>query len=95
MPALPDLANAAFEVGGGLIIILNIKRILRDKRVMGFDWRVMAFFTVWGYWNLFYYPHLDQWLSFFAGLGIVVTNTIYTVLLVYYVMIERRQPWQK
>ena len=91
MLTLPDLVNAVFEVGGGAIIILNIKRIMRDKKVRGFDWRVMAFFTLWSYWNLYYYPQLDQWLSFFAGLGIVVTNTIYTVLMVYYVMLERRQ----
>ena len=91
LTSLPDLANAAFEAFGGLVIILNIKRILRDKRVMGFDWRVMTFFTAWSYWNLYYYPHLDQWLSFTAGLGIVVTNTVYTVLMVYYVMSERRQ----
>ena len=88
---LPDLANAAFEAVGALVILLNIRRIRRDRLVRGVDWRVMLFFTLWGYWNLYYYPHLDQWLSFAAGLGIVMTNTVYTVLMVYYVTLERRQ----
>ena len=94
LTSLPDLANAIFEGLGAFVIFLNVKRILKDKQVKGFDWRVMLFFTLWGYWNLYYYPHLDQWLSFTAGLGIVVSNTIYTVLLVYYVTLERRQSWQ-
>lgn len=86
----PDLINALFESAGGLFILLNIRRILRDKMVRGFDWRVMAFFTVWGYWNIFYYPYLGQWLSFVAGIGIVAMNSIYVTLMLYYIRKEGR-----
>lgn len=81
---MPDLLNALFEFGGALIILLNVKAILRDKLVRGFDWRVLAFFTAWGAWNLFYYPHLDQILSTIAASALFVINTIYLVLVLKY-----------
>jgi hypothetical protein len=65
----PDVLNGIFELVGSLFILLNVKRVLRDKRVLGFDWRVMLFFTSWGFWNLYYYPHLDQWFSFVGGVS--------------------------
>lgn len=84
----PDLANALFEGGGGFIILLNVRRILRDKLVRGFDWRVMAFFTTWGLWNLFYYPHLGQWLSFAVGAWTTAANAVYLALMIYYIRKE-------
>ncbi len=83
-----DLANAVFETAGGFFMYLNIRRLLRDKLVRGVDWRTMAFFTSWGYWNLFYYPHLGQWFSFAAGTGIVIINMVYFILMIYYIKKE-------
>lgn len=84
-----DLVNASFEGLGGLVILLNVRRILRDRIVRGVDWRVMAFFFAWGLWNLYYYPHLGQTWSFFAGIGIAAANAVYLGLLIYYVNKER------
>ena len=91
MLQLPDLTNAAFEVASSLFMLLNIRRLLKDKKVRGFDWRVMAFFVVWGDWNLYYYPHLDQWLSFAAGISIGLANTVYLALMIHYIRLERKQ----
>lgn len=87
----PDVINAAFECGGGILMGLNIRRILKDRIVRGVAWPVIAFFAVWGGWNLFYYPHLGQWASFAAGVALVVTNTIYAGLLVHYTIKEHRR----
>jgi len=85
-----DTANASFEMLGGIFLWLNVLRLYRDKLVRGWDWRVMVFFTVWGFWNLYYYPHLDQWLSFVAGAFIAVTNAVYLALALYYIRKERQ-----
>ncbi len=87
----PDLINAVFEGLGGFIILLNVKRIRKDKMVRGFDWRVMAFFTLWGLWNLFYYPHLGQWFSFAAGAWLVIVNAVYLSLMIYYIRKEKKR----
>lgn len=80
----PDLINGLFEFVGSLMIWANVARILKDKEVKGIDWRVTGFFWVWGLWNLFYYPHLDQWWSFAGGVSIVVANTVWLALAWYY-----------
>lgn len=40
---------------------------------------VGAVFTVWGVWNLAYYPALGQWLSFVGGVVLVAGNLAWVV----------------
>lgn len=74
---LGDLGNGAFELLGGFSIWANVVRIRRDKKIRGVDWRITGFFTTWGFWNLWYYPSLGQWLSFSGGLVIVIANVVW------------------
>jgi hypothetical protein len=75
-----DLVNAAFECGGALLIWLNVQRLYRDKMLRGVFWPVNLFYTLWGCWNVYYYPALGQTLSFWAGLGVVIGNAAWCVL---------------
>ena len=81
---MQDLINGCFELFGGMFIALSIIRLRKDKQVRGVNWLHPAFFTVWGWWNLYYYPHLGQWCSFVGGIVIVVLNTIWILQMVYY-----------
>lgn len=85
-----DLVNAGFEFGGGVGLLLNCRRLYRDKRVRGVDWRVTAFFGAWGYWNLYYYSGLDQWWSFAAGILPCCANTLWVAMVIYYRATARR-----
>lgn len=80
----PDAVNGAFELLGGAFIAQSILKLHREKMVRGVSWLHAGFFSVWGFWNLFYYPHLDQWLSFAGGVGIVTANTIWLGQLIWY-----------
>jgi hypothetical protein len=71
-----DAINAVFEGGGALFQLMNVRQILRDRTVRGVHWLPLAFWTMWGFWNVIYYPSLNQWLSFCGGLGVVVVNTV-------------------
>ena len=75
-----DLGNSVFESFGFIAVWGNVAALRKSKCVRGVSLLAFAFFASWGYWNLFYYPHLDQWLSFVAGIGIVVANTTWIVL---------------
>lgn len=88
---IPDLINGSFEFLAGFFVLGHCFRLYRDKKVRGVSITAFIFFTLWGYWNLFYYPHLNQWWSFFGGLSIVTVNTIYDVMLIYYILKERRE----
>lgn len=76
----PDYANGLLELTGGLMQCLSVRRLWRDRRVQGVDWRVTAFFGLWGLWNLFFYPSLDQWASFAGGILIVLANALWVGL---------------
>ena len=79
-----DKVNGGFEILGGFFITLNVIALLQDKAVAGVDWRAIAFFTVWGYWNLYYYPKLRQRISFWGGMFVAIVNTIWLILLIHY-----------
>ncbi|MFP3422517.1 hypothetical protein R0K19_24410, partial [Bacillus sp. SIMBA_161] len=79
----PDYVNGAFELSGTFFISLSIWQVLKDRVVKSVHWGMVLFFSSWGFWNLFYYPHLDQMASFIGGIGIVAANTTYLLLLIY------------
>jgi hypothetical protein len=81
---IPDLINGTFELVGGILCWLNVQRLRKDRRVQGVDWRVSAFFTAWGLWNLFFYPSLHQWASFAGGILLVLANTTWVTLALRY-----------
>ena len=80
----PDLINGFFEFVGSAMLWRNAWQLHKDKMVKGVHWNATAFFAAWGYWNLYYYPHLDQWWSFAGGVSIVIANTVWLAQMVYY-----------
>jgi len=84
-----DTINGLFELVGGIICWLNVRKLLIDKSIKGVHWGVQAFFSVWGVWNLYYYPSLGQWCSFWGGVFLMTGNAIWTVLAIHYIRKER------
>lgn len=80
----PDAVNGLFELVGAVFILLNIARLRKDRRLNGVHWLSTTYFTSWGLWNLFYYPHLGQWYSFLGGCVLVATNTAWLIMLAWY-----------
>ena len=85
----PDMINAIFELCGSLAIAFSVKKIYNDKLVRGVSWLHVAFFMSWGWWNLYFYPSVDAWASFYAGILLTVVNTIYLSQLIYYTLKEK------
>ena len=79
-----DLINASFEFGGSIAIFLSILQLRKDKAVAGISWYMIAFFTLWGAWNVYFYPHLGQTASFLAGILVLCVNVVYLSMLLHY-----------
>jgi hypothetical protein len=85
----PDTINSTFELVAGCLIWLSVRKLARDKKVLGVHFAPISFFALWGFWNLYYYPAIDQWWSFFAGINVVTANTVWMVQMIYYEWRER------
>ncbi len=79
-----DLVNGLFELCGAFFVWLNVRKLHIDKQVRGVYWPVTAVFSVWGLWNLYYYPSLDQWFSFSAGIVLVSANIVWVGMAIRY-----------
>lgn len=88
---IPDIVNGAFEALAGVAILNHCRALYRDKEAKGVSLWSTVFFSAWGFWNIFYYPHLQQTASFLGGLCVVTANCSWIGLMVYY----RRHPGGK
>jgi len=79
-----DLVNGLFELGGSLVLWLNVRQIRRDKKVDGVHIAPFVFFTLWGFWNWYYYPSLGQWLSLIGGINVPLANAVWLGHVLYY-----------
>lgn len=81
---IPDFVNGAFEFLGAFAVWANVVVLSRDKHVRGVSCLTQVFFTLWGIWNIYYYPHLEQWVSFLGGFQLAVANVVWLGLSLYY-----------
>lgn len=79
-----DNVNGIYEVIGGFFILLHCLKLHKDKTTKGVSVKAFIFFASWGIWNLYYYPHLNQWWSFYGGCHIVFWNIIWIIFAIYY-----------
>lgn len=79
-----DLFNGLFEFCGGLLLWTNVRAAYKAKEFKGVAIVPTTFFAVWGIWNLYYYPSLAQWFSFWGGVNIVLANTVWVGQMFYY-----------
>lgn len=84
-----DTINGLFELVGGAVYWFNVRKLLKDKQVRGVHWSVQAFFSMWGVWNLYYYPTLGQYWSFVGGVFLLAGNATWTALAIYYTRKEK------
>lgn len=74
---IPDLINGLFELGGAVSIWMHVAAIRKAKKWSGLSLFAVGFFTLWGWWNLIYYPLLGQWLSTIGGAALVFGNSVW------------------
>lgn len=80
----PDLVNGLLELAGAGFVGVSVRQLYIDKTVAGVSWYTPAFFSTCGWWNLYYYPGLEQWWSLGGSVGLVVANGAWMTLLLYY-----------
>ncbi len=72
---------------------MSIRRLWIDKLVRGVSLVPIAFFASWGFWNLYFYPSMDAWWSFLAGLFMVLANAAWLLQMGFYIGREKWRLW--
>ena len=78
-PFYLDIANGGFEFVGAYFTWRSAYQLYRDQEIKGVYWPMVAFFTTWGLWNLWYYPNLHQWASAVGALLLVCGNGAWVI----------------
>lgn len=91
---IQDVINGGFELGAGVAVLAHCGKLYEHKTVRGVSLWAVLFFTAWGFWNVYYYPHLGQFWSFVGGIFVMLANCVYVAMLLYYRDgITLRQAW--
>ncbi|KKN71239.1 hypothetical protein LCGC14_0422820 [marine sediment metagenome] len=86
-----DNVNGLFELCGGMFVMLHCLKLRKDKKVRGVSFVATGYFALWGFWNMYYYPFLRQWMSLVGGLLIVAMNVWWIIMMAYYIRKERNE----
>jgi hypothetical protein len=89
MTPTPDIINAVFEAGGALLLVLNVQRLYRDKKLSGISIWPTVWWQMWGAWNIYFYRAIGTTWSFYAGLAVFAMNTVWLGLATYYAVKQR------
>lgn len=81
---IADFINGAFEALAGVAVLNHCLSVLRQKQVKGVSILSTIFFASWGAWNLWYYPSLSQWASFWGGISVFAANLFWIGLMLKY-----------
>lgn len=84
-----DWINSLFVAVGAFVCWYNVIVILRDKQVRGVAWWSTAFFASRSWWNIYYYPSLEQWASFSMCIALALANTTWVILAIKYTRRKR------
>lgn len=79
-----DITNGVFELLAAVFILNHCRVLYADKMTRGVSIVSTIFFFLWGLWNVYYYPSLDQVWSYRGGLCVVTANALWVALLLYY-----------
>ena len=88
---IPDLINGSVELVGAFFTFKNALTLYRAKKLAGVYWPSTLFFTLWGLWNLYFYPALGQWASFTGGAILVIGNICWVTLAIYYLFFKKHK----
>lgn len=80
----PDTINATFELLGAIFVLNHCRVLFKHKSSDGVSALSLSYFLSWGFWNLYYYPSLNQQLSFYAGVVLATSNVIYLAMVIYF-----------
>lgn len=86
-----DAMNGSFELLAGLFVLNHCRVLSVDKKVRGVSMFSVLFFTLWGIWNMYYYPTLNQPLSFYGGICVAGANAFYLGMALHYRRRESRR----
>lgn len=79
-----DAVNGLYESLAGCVLMLSIWKTHKEKMIRGISFWHVFYFTSWGWWNLYYYLHIGQALSFYGGIVLVFFNTIWLGQIIVY-----------
>jgi len=88
---IADTINGIYEMTGSIAVAWNCVTTYRDKEIKGISLGSMIFFTSWGFWNLYYYPSLHQWISTLGAASMVLFNTIWLFQAIYYTNLNKKK----
>jgi hypothetical protein len=83
-----DAINAGIEVLGTFMVLVSVRRLVRDKKVRGIAPSHVAYSVGSAWWFTYYYAHLDQWLSFAAAVAYTLVVSFWMLMMVVFFIRE-------
>jgi len=84
-----DKVNSSLLGLSAILLAMNVRQLYQDKTVRGVSLWPVVLYDVWGIWDLYYFPSLNQWFSMCASFIACCINTVWLALAIYYTYFKR------
>lgn len=88
----PDLINGVFELVASLMVVLNCRRLLIDKKVRGVSKSATAFFIAWGFYGLGVFLRIESFWSVIGAITLISANIVWLAMMMHYAQAEHTLP---
>ena len=86
----PDLINAMFMFTGSLLLWLNVVVLIKSKKYEGVSIIPHMFFMMWGFWNTYWFDYLQQPLSWYGSIAMLIPNLVWSIIALYYKFVSKK-----
>ena len=84
-PSNADLITSAFNIIFVYSNYLNLKTLIKDKTVKGFDWRNMILYFAWNIWSTcIIYPDAKLYIANIFNMIILLLQLTWIILYLHY-----------
>lgn len=89
-PTQQDLITSIFDFIFVCSEIQNLRVLIKDKQVKGFDWRNMCLYSAWNIWTIFViYPNASIYLANVINILYLLTQIVWLSLFAKYKLVEK------
>jgi hypothetical protein len=81
---MSDFINGALELLGAFLIANNCRLLFLHKQVQGVSVMATAYFSIWGLWNLYFYPANSLFYSFVGAILLAMANVTWVGMALHY-----------
>lgn len=86
-----DDITGMFQFGASIFILMNIRSLIKSKRMLGISIFTIIFYNIWDLWGIYMFYRIGNTVSMWTAIVISCVYVTWSLLVFYYNFIHRKE----